>query len=555
MSVWVEKNTRLRKRPFSFKGYEFQRQIVDDMHPNMAVIKPSQVGLTEVQVRKYLGWLARNNGVTGIFSLPTDEMYKRVSQTRVGPMIQSEPVFNLGDGKPVRSMGLYQINQSFGYFTGAKESDATSISADILFNDEVDLTNQEMMALFSSRLQGSDYRIRQGFSTPTYQGFGIDAMFNVSDQLEYMVKCQSCRHFNIPEFNPDFIHIPGLSGDINDLTEIDTDMASKLDLAKANVCCEQCGNPLDLNDPELREWVPRYPGRRSRGYRVTPFATPKLGIEYIVDQLLTYKAKDAMRRFYNTVLGLSYNDSNARLSELEIKAVMQGAARIEVKAPIVIGIDMGLTCHMVIMHLDHERPVVFEWKQIPAEDLVEEVKRLQEEYLIIGGCIDRHPYTPMSNEIRDITDGKIIPVEYSGTANAAAVQLVKDELEQLSHIRANRTTMIDFVVQAIRKRAVDFIGYGQHEALIVQHLRDMVRIENEDQPAVWQKLTGNDHFFHALTYAFYATRVTDAINYRADVEAREMVTMDSSLIMTMKDGDALGLQSRRRTTMSLGTQS
>jgi hypothetical protein len=27
-------------------------------------------------------------------------------------------------------MGLYQIDQSFGYFTGNKEGDATSISAD-----------------------------------------------------------------------------------------------------------------------------------------------------------------------------------------------------------------------------------------------------------------------------------------------------------------------------------------------------------------------------------------------------------------------------------------
>ncbi len=304
MSDWIVKNTRLRKRPFSFAGYEFQRQIVDDMHPNMSVIKCSQIGLTEIQIRKFLAFLARNVGVSAIFTLPDDAMYKRVSQTRVKPLVESEAVFNMQTSeKPIRSMALYQINQSFGYFTGNKEGDATSINADALFHDEVDLSDQEMLALFQSRLQGSDYRITQGFSTPTYEGFGVDAGFKVSDQHEYMCRCTKCGHHNIPAFTPDFVTIPGLSGDINDLSEIDAEIASHLDLGAAYVRCENCGARLELHEPSLREWVPRYPGRRQRGYRVTPFATPRLTVEYIVDQLLQYKQRDALRRWYNTVLG------------------------------------------------------------------------------------------------------------------------------------------------------------------------------------------------------------------------------------------------------------
>ncbi len=188
-SQWIEKNTKLKKVPFSFKGYEFQRAIVDDMSSNMSVIKCSQIGLTEVQMRKFAAFLARNIGVSGIFTLPNDDMYKRVSSTRFAPMINTEHVFNLGFDKPIRRMDLFQINQSFGYFVGNKESDATSINADLLFHDEVDLSDQEMLGLFQSRLQGSDYRITQGFSTPTFEGFGIDASFRASDQHEYMCKC------------------------------------------------------------------------------------------------------------------------------------------------------------------------------------------------------------------------------------------------------------------------------------------------------------------------------------------------------------------------------
>lgn len=551
-SDWIINNTKLRKKPFSFDGYEFQRQIVDDMHPNMSVIKCSQIGLTEVQLRKFAAFLSRNVAVNAIFTLPDDNMYKRVSQTRFGPMIASERVFNLGPEKPVRSMQLYQINQSFGYFTGNKEGDATSINADALFHDEVDLSDQEMLALFQSRLQGSDYRITQGFSTPTFEGFGIDAGFKASDQHEYMVRCCKCGHHNIPEFNPEHIIIPGLSSDINDLTEIDPDIAARLKLDEAWVRCTQCGNKLDMFDPSLRTWVPRFPGRRGRGYRVTPFCTPRLTISYIVDQLLKYKQKDALRRWYNTVLGQPFNDSNARLSETDIRAVMDTAQKqvIGPSEPVFIGIDAGLTCHIVLIHMGTNRPVAFDFRQVVADNLYDEVETILSTYNVIGGCMDRNPYTPLANDIRDLSEGRIMPVEY-GHENGQAVSLVKDELDNFSHIRGNRTIMIDAVATAIRKRRISLAGYGSFESLLIQHLRDMVRIEKEDTSAIWQKLTGNDHFFHALTYALFSIRTTDAILYRTDSDERTMVQSLPITISVHNDAN-MGVKFRRKESISLG---
>ncbi len=551
-SQWIEKNTKLKKVPFSFKGYEFQRAIVDDMSSNMSVIKCSQIGLTEVQMRKFAAFLARNIGVSGIFTLPNDDMYKRVSSTRFAPMINTEHVFNLGFDKPIRRMDLFQINQSFGYFVGNKESDATSINADLLFHDEVDLSDQEMLGLFQSRLQGSDYRITQGFSTPTFEGFGIDASFRASDQHEYMCKCEHCNHWNIPEFSLNSVVIKGLPSDLNDITEIDADIATKLDLTGAYVRCEDCGTPLNLHNPDLRQWVPRHAGRRGRGYRVTPFCTPRLTIEYMTDQLIQYKQKDSIRRFYNTVLGLPYNDSNARLSELEIRAIMDGASIPSLgKVPIFVGIDMGITCHMVLMTIGQNGPVVFGWRQVVATNLVDEIKTLLRDYDLIGGCIDRNPYTPLAEEIRDLTDNRIIPVEYATSPMAAAVTIKNTELDELSHIQANRTVMIDAVVGYIRKRKMKFTGYGSYESLIVQHLRDMVRIEKEDTSAIWQKLTGNDHYFHALAYVLFALRANDALLYRSDADPR-IGYASNSLVMTIQSAPEIGMQSRRKEPTLLG---
>jgi hypothetical protein len=561
MSEWIIKNTHLRKKQFSFAGYEFQQQIVDDMHPDLWTIKCSQIGLTEVQLRKFAGFLARTTAVNAIFSLPTDVMFKRVSQTRFGPLINDEPVFNMASvDKPVRSVGLYQINQSFGFFTGGKESDATSINADALFQDEIDLADQEMLALYQSRLQGSDYKITQSFSTPTFEGYGVHAGFQTSDQHEYVLKCEGCNHYNIPQFNPKFIHIPGLSSDINDLSEIDSELADKLDLRAGYVRCEACGRRLNTSDPSLRSWVPRFPGRRSRGYRVSPFCVHRIANpEYIVDQLLKYKKRDALRRWYNTVLGEAYNDASARLSEVDIRAVMKGEGSADVSSlePVMIGIDAGLTCHITLATIGQAQPVVFSFRQVSADNLYDEVKTILGRYNVVGGCMDRNPYTPLANEIRDLSAGRILPVQYAGQPGAAAVTFVKDELDQLSHLVGNRTTMLDAVAGAVRKRRVSFYGYGRLERIILDHLQDMVRIENElnektkdEIPARWAKLTGNDHFFHSLGYLLYAIRVNTAIDYREE-DPRTQVTV-SNVVVPVQNASRLGLQRGVRTPTSLG---
>ncbi|RWM27932.1 MAG: hypothetical protein EOR77_30905 [Mesorhizobium sp.] len=555
MSEFICANTTLRKKPFSFEGYEFQRAIVDDMHPNLAVIKCSQIGLTEVQIRKFLSFLKRTNSINGIFSLPTDDMYKRVSQTRIKPIVDDEQVFNQHDPskKPVRSMSLYQIDDSFGFITGGKEGDATSINADVLFNDEVDLADQEILALYGSRLQGSDIRIRQGFSTPTFEGYGIDSMYKASDQHEFLCRC-GCGHWNLPTFTPQFINIPGLSPDLNDLSEIDVDMSVKLNLGDSFVMCEHCGRPLELGNIDRREWVPRHPGRLSRGYWVRPFATPRLSIKYIVEQLLDYKRKNSIRRWYNTVLGEPYNDASARLSLPEIEAVMKGEGKLDVPSgtPVAIGIDVGQVCHVTVASLGLSIPVVFAWLQVPSDQLKETLANLRAQYKVVAGGMDLNPYAPLAREVRDESGGAIMPIEYSTSLKAAPLTPVKDELDNITHFSSNRTLMIDAIVGDIRNRRIEFAGYGNKKAIIQTHLQDMVRIELPEQPAKWNKLTGEDHFFHSLGYLKHALRIKQWVNNQEEQEERQMALLFGLATTVQHNASGLDFRSRIKSPSLLG---
>jgi hypothetical protein len=524
MSEWIIKNTRHRKKPFSFEGFEFQRRIVDDMHPDLCVIKISQVGLTEVQLRKNLGFLRRNTAVTSIFTMPTDTMRDRVSQTRAKPLIDSEPVFNPPNtDKPIRQKGLYQIGDSFGYFTGSTEGDATSIPADMLLHDEIDLTDQQMIGLFQSRLQASRFKIRQAFSTPTFHGYGIDSLYSVSDQHEYLYRCPGCRQHQIPEFAPRFLALPGLNSDQSDLSLLSPDEIAMIDFDKAHWRCGNCSKPLDLTDASLREWVATYPGRRSRGYRVRPTSVATITPSYIFQQLIRYQAAGNLKGFHNTVLGEPFNDSNARLSETEIRAVMTGPAVPEIPfyVPCFLGIDVGIVCSLILATAD--TTVLFE--QVPQNKILDRVAELHSRYTIVSGCIDRYPYTPLSEQLRDAHPGIVMPIHYATAPNSAPLKEVKDEFDVVTHWSAHRTKTLDTVVARVRSGKFKLAGYGSLQNVVINHLRDMVRIEQPDVPPVWNKIKGEDHFFHAMGYMFLSNRLRDAQLYSSESERRSNIIL------------------------------
>ena len=522
---WLYNNTTLKRKPFSTDRYPFQRQIADDMHPDLCTKKPSQVGLTEIQIRKAAAFLARNKGTKLIFTLPNEDMFKRISIPRIQPIINGDKVFNPPAAtKPTRSQGLMQIGSSYLYIVPAIESAATSIDADAVFIDEVDLSNQQMLALFNSRMQNSDYKIKQSFSTPTYPNYGIDAMYDISDKHVYFRKCDSCGHYNNPKFNRNFIHIPGLPSTINKLTDIEKVHLPMIQLNDSYVKCEKCHSRLDMANHETSEWIAEFNDspHLSRGYAVTPFSTERLPPDYIVKMLIDYRSKEFIRGFYNTVLGEPYSDGNIQISADLIKHAFDDTSfnlpELGDDVPVWAGIDVGQICHIVLAkgtNKDNLQPFLF--KAINVSELEKFVLEIKEKYNLVGGAIDREPYEPTSNHIMEITDGKIIPVDYTRSSTS----LRMDSLGRVSHAVIARTQTLDFVHTRLKRKDMKFNGYGNFKSSIETHLRDMVREEQPEKPTIWKKLTNNDHFFHALGFLLVAPDLKEVIEYK-DKEDKRM---------------------------------
>lgn len=513
VSEWVAKNTKLGGKPFDYSRYPFQREIVDDMHKDLTVMKLSQVGLSEVQIRKMCAFLYRNQGTTGLFSLPNKLLRDAFSDMRVKKVLDDSTLFNSPDfGAQTRRVELKQIGKSYLVLPNATEAAATSLSVDFLMVDEVDLTDQEILGLYGSRLQNSDWAIRQDFSTPTFADFGIDASYQSTDQREYLCKCPSCNHWQVPLFARSHVIIPGLQDSINfeDITE---EMEPGLDLMNARVICEKCGNDLDLRNPELRQWVSQKPHIQSRrGYRVRPFSTDRITVAYIIAQLFRYKKKNFMRGWYNTVLGECYNNASIRLQIEDINACMGSPHEIEASKTrgIFVGIDVGLVCHVTIGDFPSANNVrVLKMLPVPAAGIVQFVTELRKTHRIICGAMDRYPYTPTADAVFEASGGTIYPVGYTQGKNINHKQ-VPESGE--NYVEGNRTWMIDLVQKAVKGRYISFNGYGPMADILKDHLQAMVRNEEPEKQAVWIKLDKEDHFFHSLAFLLFSYKLAEYFN-------------------------------------------
>lgn len=524
MGQYLEKNTTLKGRPFSFNRYPYQRAVVDDEHRNQVGIKPSQVGWSEILQRWALAFLKRNRATKGIYAYPDDDMRKKNVQTRVMPIVDNNRVFNMdtGAGKPIRSIELLQVDQSYMYVTGSKVGDATSTDADFVLLDEYDLHNMQIAALFQSRLQNSDWKIKKYFSTPTYTEFGVDQLYRDSDQMEYQIKCDACNHWQFPLFLPQFIHIANLSSDINDLQEIDQHMIDgrKLDLENAYVCCEKCRAPLDLGRENNRAWVAKYPSRTyMRGRRINCFSVATRPVGDIVNELQDYKRRDFIRGFKNSVLGEAEDSSSARISEADILACIGNREVPPVRAdlPTFVGIDMGHNCHITVGQPQDENKVkVVRMVTVPIGQLKQLITELDNTYTIVGGHVDRHPESQAAADVRDMTQRRILPCEYRGTKEINPVAGPEGP-EDIIHIQADRTTLLDEVARIIREKNIEFNGYGEQKTELTVHFRNMVRVEAPETPAVWNKLDPQDHYFHSTGFMLTAMKTKRVLGFKLAV--------------------------------------
>lgn len=528
VSFWLEKNTTIAGRPFSFVGHEFQREIVDETHPNTAVIKPSQVGLSECAARLMLGFVAISPDTVGIYTLPTVNEALRFSKSRIDPVIRSSKylssiIIGGSDSSSFKQLGTSQI-----FMAGTFGKALISIPTDFLVNDEVDFSNPEVLVTAESRLSHSriyneelELRgIRRKFSTPTLPQLGISALYDKSDQRKRLVRCKHCGHW----FHPNFLFnvvIPGHDGDMAEITYLEVqDLDDRGLLAKAQLLCEKCHGVITKENlrPDYREWVAEFPHvRHTRGYAVSPFDLPDYHTPTsILRKKLEFKEEEG--HFRNFTLGLSYADA----SNSVLPGVISENTELSPSYPdstdaygTVMGLDVGKTSWLTVGKPFGDKLHIIWAEQIKIginqdDELYTKVLLRMRQFRCVKLVCDAMPYTDTMLRIqRAFAPGQVLLCTYTLTDVRAAISRVRESDYTLE---TNRTKSLDVLVKRLNTNKLKFAHLADSK-LMESHLQGMKRVDRfnskNELVSEWLK-TGPDHYFHSLNYLNLASRMVES---------------------------------------------
>ena len=528
LSDWLCKNTTHAGIPYSYKGHEYQRDIVDSKHNNSVVIKPSQVGMTEATVRLILGFLCAEQGTVGLWLLPTVGESQKAAKSRIDPVIRGSKymksiMLSGSDSSSFKQLGDSQL------FTGGTYGKAViSIPTDFLSVDEIDFCNQENVSTAESRLTHSrfineetgDRGIKRKWSTPTAVGVGVDALYTQSDQRKRLVKCKSCGEYSWPNFL-DNVVVQGWDNAMSELTYLDALMLMERGLLQtARLLCPSCHAEItrDNLQPNYRQWVAEYPSRTFvEGWHVSPFDLPDYHTpESILRKLISYQTN--INHFRNFVLGLPYSDAtnsvvDAKVAEYTtVRPITPEQAEAGMVSGCVAGLDVGMTSWLVIGKPDYSgRRMDIVWvEHIRLQAGLEEdylktvvIKRLSQ-YKVVKLVCDSLPYTPSILSIQaSRPEGWVLPNFY--TLNDKKLPLMTvDEKDYI--VRSNRTKTLNLTAKKINSG--HFCWPMMEETKTVRkHLQGMKRIDrvldDGEEESNWVK-SGDDHYFHAANYCSMA---------------------------------------------------
>lgn len=515
LARWIEKNTFINGRNFSFAGHEYQERILADESQEVVIRKSAQTGISEMSMRMALGLVMIMPGSFRVgYTFPTASFAANYAKTRFASIIQTSPLLSSSispddiDSADTKTFGVGKEI----YFKGAATGNAAiSTTLDMLVHDEVSFSDQEILGDYHSRLIHSMYKWKVKLSTPTFPGDPIDEAFKASRRHWNFCRCVHCQHEFLPDYY-DHVRIPGYDGHLDEVTR---ENLHKLRYKEAQMLCPACFKPVSLL-PENRFWVCENPDDAyiAAGYQVQPFDAPTVvTLPDLVVASTSYANKSKFKQFS---LGKPAEDAESGLTEEDLNRM--GVEIVD--SPFtthVMGIDLGLTCHFMVGNRDQEgRLGVVHYERVPLAKFRERYWWLKAAYRVNMVVSDIQPYTDLVMSVSG-DDPQLFGASYV-TRNGLElfdVRLKEDDLDSalvgVRQVHVNRNAAFDSLLADCREGQV-WIRKCSDWDIVKAHMQDMKRasatLRNGEFTSQWQKSAkGNDHYHHALGYLNIASKM------------------------------------------------
>jgi hypothetical protein len=331
--AWAEAYRRIEDQPFSLdyrpasedepaKGYEPLRQIYDDDHPFIIIMKPAQVGVSELAISRALHaldigaryWKTSNDGLNVGYLFPTQDALYDFSKERIsGLKDESDKLDKFFTDYD--DVGFKKAGHSYLYLRGAWSTKALkSFKADLLIFDEFDEMVPRAVALAVKRIRHSQIKRQLYLSTPTFPGKGIHAYYLQSDQHEWEVHCSRCDSWNTLDFFRD-VKVSGA-----DYKQWKTWDEERIHRSPVTVACPSCQENLPDEDRFGKgRWVSRRPEiTRIRGYHVPALCFPSVSLSELAVSAISTDPEQILE-FFRSDLGIPYEPKGARITDAMLK--------------------------------------------------------------------------------------------------------------------------------------------------------------------------------------------------------------------------------------------
>lgn len=512
---WIEENTYINGKNFSFKNHEFQIRILEEESPDIVVRKAAQTGVSELTMRMCLGLVMVMPGAFRIgYTFPTATFAEQYAKTRLDPIIQGSPTLKAAmstsdiDNSSVKTFGMGKEI----YFKGAAVGNAAiSTTLDMVSHDELSFSSAEIIGDYHSRKLHSAYNWSISLSTPTFPGDLIDEAFKASRRHWNLCKCNHCNHKFIPDFYK-HVSIPGWGKSLDEITKENLHLVRYQD---TRLLCPSCGRSVSLL-PEHREWVCENPTENhiAAGFQVQPFDAPMIvTLPSLIVASTKYATKSKFRQFS---LGLPSADAENGLIDEDLEAI--GVTLLQ--SPFtshILGIDLGLVCHFAVGGVDQEGKLgVVHYEQVPLKNFRERYAALAAQYRISIKVADIQPYTDLIMQLSS-EDPNLYGARYVTRQGLDLFDVkqreadVEHALADLREVSVNRNAIFDKLLAEIRAGNL-WVRKTDKWGTFKTHLQDMKRasatLRNGEFTSTWQKSAkGNDHFHHALAYLYIAAQM------------------------------------------------
>lgn len=454
-------------KTYDLRSHPFWFDVLTDDSPKIVMLKAAQLGGSTTLALKML-WNMKRYGMNVAYTAPTDGDAQEFVSGKLNPIIRMNKVLDdlVEDRDSVQQK---RIGTNTAYFRGTwTERAALSFSSDLNIHDELDRSNRKIVDQYASRLQHSNYRWEWLLSNPSTPGNGVHQAWVKSDQKHWFITCQSCKA-------KQFLSWP-----------------ESIDPERKCYQCKKCHAQLTEDARRKGEWhgIKTDVKPEWSGYWFNLMMAPWVTAEEIL-KLHKSKTPDY---FYNFVLGLPYAGSGNKLNEAEFFANLTAEMNMQ-KDPIVIGVDTGLPCWVVI---GNKQGIFYNGHCDSMHDVEALMRRFPKAVVVM----DQGGDLTAPRELREKYPGRVYLCYYRN--DRKAMKMVDwGRGDEAGKVTADRNRVIQQLIDELRQRRIPIHGTREDWQEAWTHFANIYRTVEEDltgsERIKWER-NGPDHLVHAMTY-------------------------------------------------------